>query len=171
MYIYISDHCEPVHNMHEAKRSQEKNDTGNIRTSGRILRAAVSNASNGCASRLGTRTTLFDNAARPGSIGTCRAFCGFAVARAETSEHFSALGQFRVAPIEHAVVQARLERHFSSNYFAAPEQGRSRHFEPSAAPRRVRAAVSSPSGHFEQLVRAARFTFALEQPFQLFSKA
>ena len=49
-------------------------------------------------------------------------------------------------------------------YFADLEQARSGNFEPFAVPRRTPAAVSSPSAHFQQIVRAAKSMAGLEQP-------
>ena len=65
----------------------------------------------------------------------------------------------------HPCLRGRIERHFSKVFFA-PEQARSGHFEPSAAPGQAGAAVSSPRGHFKHLARAASASVGLEQPFR-----
>ena len=112
--------CEPMRNMHEAKRCPEKNDADH--------RTAISSASNVHTLRLWARAALFSHAAALGSSGTHRAFCGSAVARAVPVEHFSAPGLFGAALIDHSMIPGQT-REALFEYFAA-EQTRRRHFDP-----------------------------------------
>ena len=129
--------------MHEAKWSRAKVDADKRRTGGRTFRAAISNARNERTSRLWARATLFEHAAAPGQ------------ARAAPVEHSAPPGWLERHPSSILRFRGRLERHPSSilwlrgrleQHFSSIlrlRAGSSGHFEPSAAPRRARAAISS----------------------------
>ena len=91
-----------MHTMHEAGWSREKNDADNRRTRGSILRAAISNASNGRTSRLWTRAALFEHAVAPEQ------------ARAVPVEHSAPPQWIEGHPSSILRFRSRLERHPSS---------------------------------------------------------
>ena len=129
--------------MHAARWSRAKVDAENGRTGGSIFRAAISSARNERTSRLWARAALFEHAAAPRQ------------ARAAPVEHPAPPGWLELHPSSILGFWGRLERHPSSILrlrgkldwhfpnILRLRAGSSGNFEPSAAPGRARAAISS----------------------------
>ena len=129
--------------MHEAKWSRAEVEADKRRTGGSTFRAAISNARNERTSRLWARAALFEHAAAPGQ------------ARAPPVEHSAPPGWLERHPSSILRFRGILDRHPSrilrlrgglERQFPAIRSsgvGSSSHFEPSAAPGRARAAISS----------------------------
>ena len=116
--------------MHEARWNRAKNDAGNQRTRARILRAAISNASNERTSRQWTRTALFEHAVAPEKARA--ALVEHSALPRWLEGHQASISRFRSRFDRHlsSILRLRgtLERPFRASCGAGP--GSSGHFEP-----------------------------------------
>ena len=152
MFVYYR---EPVHNMHRARRSREKDDADNRPPRGGLLRAAISSAPHS-------------------SCGIFERLVPLEQARAVTAERSAALWWFQRHPSSILGFLGRLERHLSricgsgvdssgtrrafcdsrassSNVFRAFcgfRAGSSGHFEPAVAFGQAPAVICSKCRHF-----------------------